>query len=56
MREICIICVIILVILLLGFKGCKRDKPTAIDVYHGKITLEITYKDNIAIDTIVVFK
>lgn len=30
--------------------------PTAIDVYRGKTTLEITYKDGIAIDSTVVFK
>lgn len=32
------------------------DEPKAIDVYQGKTTLEITYKDSIPIDTIVVFK
>ena len=31
-------------------------KPTAIDVYKGKTTLEITYRDSIPIDTVVVFK
>lgn len=30
--------------------------PTAMDVYQGKTTLEITYKEGIAIDSIVVFK
>jgi len=30
--------------------------PTAIDVYRGKTTLEITYKDGIPIDSVVVFK
>lgn len=30
--------------------------PKAIDVYKGKTTLEITYKNNIAIDSTVVFK
>lgn len=30
--------------------------PTALDVYRGKTTLEITYKDGIAVDTVVVFK
>ena len=33
-----------------------EDKPTAMDVYQGKTNLEITYKDNIAIDSVVVFK
>ena len=31
-------------------------KPTAMDVYKGKTTLEITYKDGIPIDSVVVFK
>lgn len=30
--------------------------PSAMDVYQGKTTLEITYKDNVAIDSVVVFK
>lgn len=30
--------------------------PTAMDVYQGKTTLEITYKDRVAIDSVVVFK
>ena len=34
----------------------KIYEPTAIDVYQGKTTLEITYKDGVAIDSIVVFK
>ena len=32
------------------------NNPTAIDVYRGNITLEITYKDNIPIDTVAVYK
>lgn len=31
-------------------------KPTAIDVYRGRTTLEITYKDSIPVDSVVVFK
>ena len=31
-------------------------EPTAMDVYRGKTTLEITYKDGVAIDSTVVFK
>ena len=34
----------------------ERNTPTAIDVYNGKTTLEITYRDGVAIDTVVVFK
>ena len=32
------------------------EKPTAMDVYKRKTTLEITYKDGVAIDSTVVFK
>ena len=32
------------------------SKPTAIDVYRGKTTLEITYKDGVPIDSTVVWK
>ena len=31
-------------------------KPRAMDVYQGKTTLKITYKDGIPIDSVVVFK
>lgn len=31
-------------------------KPSAIDVYRNKTNLEITYKDSIPIDSVVVFK
>ena len=31
-----------------------RNTPTAKSVYEGKTTLEITYRDNIPVDTIVV--
>lgn len=37
-------------------EGLKITKPQAIDVYRGKTTLKITYKDSIPIDTVVVFK
>ena len=30
--------------------------PTALDVYRGKTTLEITYRDSVAVDSIVVYK
>lgn len=34
----------------------KINTPQAIDVYRGKTTLKITYKDSIPIDSVVVFK
>ena len=31
-------------------------KPSAIDVYKGRTTLEITYRDNVPVDSVVVWK
>ena len=33
-----------------------ESEPTALDVYRGKTTLEITYRDGVAIDSTVVYK
>lgn len=33
-----------------------RKIPTAMNVYQGKTTLEITYRDSIPVDSVVVFK
>ena len=33
-----------------------NKSPTVMDVYQGKTTLEYTYKDGVAIDSVVVFK
>ena len=35
---------------------CEVAPPTALDVYRGKTTLEITYRDSVAIDSTVVYK
>lgn len=49
-------------VLFLGFgidiisEESGRKGPTAMDVYKGKTTLEITYRDSIPVDSIVVFK
>lgn len=32
------------------------DKPTALDVYRGKTTLEITYRGSVVVDSVVVYK
>ena len=32
------------------------NTPIALDEYRGKTTLEITYKDSVALDSVVVFK
>ena len=33
----------------------KENNPTAMDVYQGKTTLEITYKGGVPVDSVVVF-
>lgn len=45
------------VLLIIGGVGCLYNykHPQAIDVYRGKTTLQITYKNNVPIDTIVVY-
>lgn len=51
-------------ICLLGFIVCllamylsySSSTPTTLDVYRGKTTLEITYRDSVAVDSVVVFK
>lgn len=47
-------CLLLIIILFIAV-GID-SKPTALDVYQGKTTLEITYKDSIPIDSVVVFK
>ena len=32
------------------------NNPSAIDVYKGNTTLEITYRDGVPIDSVVIFK
>ena len=46
------------IILLFAYKIDTKQitKPTALDVYRGKTTLEITYRDSVAIDSTVVYK
>lgn len=41
-------------IFLIDVLDCTKIKP--IDVYRGNTTLEITYKDGVAIDSVVVWK
>ena len=40
-----------------GIMMCQEScEPTAIDVYQDKTTLEITYKDGVPVDSVVVYK
>ena len=46
-----IVCIFILVQIII-----QEQTPTAMDVYQGKTTLEITYKDGVPVDSVVVWK
>lgn len=61
MKEIIvtIFAVILVFIATILIGNCVYDNtncPTALDVYQGKTTLEITYRDSIPVDSVVVFK
>ena len=45
-------CSIIAMFLMFG----HLSKPKPIDVYRGDTTLEITYKDNVPVDSVVIWK
>ena len=52
---------ILITLFFLSFTSCillfiHLMKPTAIDVYKGKTTLEITYRDGVPVDSTVVWK
>jgi len=34
----------------------NATEPKAIDVYQGETTLEITYRDGVPVDSVVIFK
>ena len=40
----------------IGIVACTQLSIRPIDVYRGKTTLEITYRDSVAIDSTVVYK
>ena len=43
-------------IVILTLAVALKNEPKAIDVYKGKTTLVISYKDEVPIDTVVVWK
>lgn len=54
-----IFCLSLCVIWTLGEINETKDtpsQPTALDVYRGKTTLEITYRDSVTVDSVVVYK
>ena len=42
--------------MLIGIVVCLQLGVKPIDVYRGKTTLEVTYRDSVAIDSTVVYK
>ena len=50
------ICVLCTFFIICGFIVYYDVTPKAIDVYRGKTILEITYRDSIPVDSVVVFK
>lgn len=47
---------IILIVVITIQLGFIFDVPSALNVYQGKTTLQITYRDSIPVDSVVVFK
>lgn len=45
-----------LMLCIVGMACLVHSNPQAIDVYRGRTTLKITYKDSIPVDSVVVFK
>ena len=48
--------VILLIVICRAIFGNSKSSPSAMDVYQGKTTLEITYKNGVPVDSVVVFK
>lgn len=42
--------------ILIGIEIWHTPAPSAIDVYRGRTTLEVIYRDSLAVDSVVVFK
>jgi heme/copper-type cytochrome/quinol oxidase subunit 2 len=55
-NKACSIFLWVITILVVVLIILQIHTPTAIDVYQGKTTLEITYKDGVPVDSTVVFK
>ena len=55
--RVCVFSSIIgITLLFVGIAKTSPKRPTPLDVYQGKTTLEITYRDSIPVDSVVVFK
>lgn len=49
-------CLVALGLFIISLVTIHVGKPTALDVYKGKTTLQITYKNKVPIDSTVVYK
>lgn len=49
---------LIIVVLGMAFvlESVHKYNPQAIDVYRGNTTLQVTYQDSVAVDSVVIFK
>lgn len=56
MGIVCIIAVLIFILSVFCIVVYYDNKPTAMDVYRGRTTLEITYRDKVPVDSVVVIK
>lgn len=50
------VCMLATTIFILGILIIHIGNPSAMDVYRGKTILQITYKNNVPIDSTVVYK
>jgi uncharacterized membrane protein len=55
-ETIAIICITYIIGILIGVIVHWQFSVRPLDVYRGKTTLEITYRDSVAIDSTVVYK
>ena len=55
-ETIFFIIVMYVVGILMGMLAYTQLSIRPIDVYRGKTTLEITYRDSVAVDSVVVYK
>ena len=51
-----IVYTLIIIIVIAVQMGLIASEPSALDVYQGKTTLQITYRDSIPVDSVVVYK
>lgn len=56
LRGLALGAIIMVISCVIGYVLAYGHSPSAIDVYRGKTTLEITYRDSVTIDSVVVYK